>query len=432
VSTTEERRVRELWERAGRVLPGSVNSNTRLLGPPMVIERGKGSRIWDVDGNEYIDHLLGQGPAFLGHACEPVLQAVERACRDGIIFAATHPGEIEAAELLRDVLGWPERIRLGSSSTEMVQAALRVARAATGRRRVVLFRGHYHGWLDNVLMSASDRSPTAVSAGQPQEALADVLLLPWNDASALEEAFAQHGDEIAAVIMEPMMINAGVVLPLPGYLETARRITRVAGSLLVFDETISGFRVALGGAAQRFGVTPDLAIYGKAMAAGWPASALAGSDAVMSLFADGRVGHFGTFNGNMVASAAIIAGLGLLVEGDPYPRIDALGTRLMGGIRERAEAQGLDVHVQGLPMAFHVSMPARDRAITTFAELETIDRQRYEQLVGDLLAEGVWVARRGVWYVSAAHGEADVDEVLERIDRAMARSSARRTATVGA
>ncbi len=432
MSTSEGTRVRELWERAGRVMPGSVNSNTRLLGPPMVIERGSGSRIWDADGNEYIDHLLGQGPAFLGHASQPVLEAVMRACRDGVIFAATHPREIEASELLRDVLGWPERIRLGSSSTEMVQAALRVARAATGRRRVVLFQGHYHGWLDNVLMGASDGAPIVASAGQPQEALADVLLLPWNDSVALEDAFAQHGDEIAAVVMEPMMINAGVLLPLPGYLEAARRITRAHGSLLVFDETISGFRVALGGAAQRFGVTPDLAIYGKAMAAGWPASALAGSDAVMSLFADGGVGHFGTFNGNMVASAAIVAGLGLLVKDDPYPRIDALGTRLMDGIRERGEAQGLDLHVQGLPMAFHVSMPSRGRDITTFGELKTIDRAGYEQLVADLLEEGVWVARRGVWYVSAAHSEADIDEVLERIDRAMARSNARRTATVGA
>jgi glutamate-1-semialdehyde 2,1-aminomutase len=414
--------VSELWERAERVLPGGVSSNTRLLGPPMIIARGKGARIWDADGNEYIDHLLGQGPAFLGHAFEPVIDAVTKACRDGVMFAATHPGEIAAAEQIRDVLGWPERIRLGSSSTEMVQAALRAARAATGRRRVVVFRGHYHGWLDNIHMSAGTPLPTPVSAGQPPQALADAILLPWNDENALEEAFAEQGDEIAAVIMEPMMINAGVILPRPGYLEAARRITRQHGSVLVFDETISGFRVALGGAARRFGVAPDLAIYGKAMAAGWPAAALAGCEAVMSLFADGTVGHFGTFNGNVVACAAITAGLTYLVAHDPYPQVEIRGARLMAGLRTLADGLGVDLHIQGLPMAFHLSMPARKRDIESYPELESTDRAAYERFVADLLAERVWVARRGVWYVSAAHSDTDIEDVLERAGRAMERS----------
>lgn len=421
MSTEAPSRVRELWERAERVMPGGVNSNTRLLGPRMIIARGKGARIWDADGTEYVDHLLGQGPAFLGHAFEPVIEAVTKACRDGIMFAATHPAEITTTERIREVLGWPERIRLGSSSTEMVQAALRAARAATGRRRVVVFRGHYHGWLDNIHMSAGTTVPTPVSAGQPQEALSDAILLPWNDETALEDAFAEHGETIAAVIMEPMMINAGVILPRPGYLEAARRITRRHGSVLVFDETISGFRVALGGAAQRFGVAPDLAIYGKAMAAGWPAAALAGCEPIMSLFADGRVGHFGTFNGNVVACAAITAGLEHLVVHDPYPQVEELGSRLMAGLRELAVAHGFAAHVQGLPMAFHLSLPARERDIESFDELQETDRAAYERLTADLLAEGVWVARRGVWYVSAAHTGADIDETLERAGRALAR-----------
>jgi len=408
-----------LWQRATHVLPGGVSSNTRLLGPPTVIVRGEGCRLWDADGREYIDCLLGQGPAFLGHGEERVRSAVAEATRDGVVFGATHLREIEAAELIRECLGWPDRVRLGSSSTEMVQAALRVARAATGRRRVVQFEGHYHGWLDNTHALVHDGHAVPASLGQSPDSLADLITLRWNDADELGSAFASHGQEIAAVIMEPMMINAGVIVPRSGYLELARELCSQQGAVLVFDETISGFRVALGGASKRFGVTPDLAVYGKAMAGGWPASALAGSADVMELFSDGAVGHFGTFNGNVAASAAIIASLSILRDEDPYPTLEQRGTRLMQDLRDLAASHGIGLHVQGLPMAFHLSLPSRGTDYETYDEMKAIDRPAYEELCGELLDRGVWVARRGIWYLSTAHGEHDLDELLTRFGSAL-------------
>ena len=205
------------------------------------------------------------------------------------------------------VLGWAETMRFGSSSTEMVQAALRMARATTGRTGIVRFHGHYHGWIDNIYTRNEGTEAAPASKGQPASALTDVIPIEWNDIQAFEQVMAEHGSETAAVIMEPIMINAGVILPDPGYLEAVRRICQQHGTVLIFDETISGFRVALGGAAERYGVHPDLAVYGKAMAAGWPCAAIAGR---RDLFADvttGEATHAGTFNGNTIATAAVLA-----------------------------------------------------------------------------------------------------------------------------
>jgi glutamate-1-semialdehyde 2,1-aminomutase len=276
-------------ERAALRLPGGVNSNVRLAGRRRFFERGAGAWLWDVDGNDYVDYLLGQGPCVLGHAPEQIVKAVDVACRQGMVFGAQHPLEVEAAERLCETLGWPQMVRFGCTGTEMVQAALRLTRAATGRRQFVRFEGHYHGWLDNVLVTM-DRSPPGVaSAGQLEDHLADGLTLPWNDAGALAELLARRGEDVAAVVMEPMMCNAGAILPRPGYLEQVRRLCDEHGVVLVFDEVITGFRLALGGAAERFGVIPDLATYGKAMAGGWPVAALAGRGDLMERFGTGDV-----------------------------------------------------------------------------------------------------------------------------------------------
>ena len=280
-STVESERLAAI---SRRYVPGGVNSNVRLDGPSVFFARGEGAWLWDVDGNDYVDYLLGQGPAFLGHGPPDVLKAVEEACRSGMVYAAQHPLEVEAAELLVRAIGWAEMVRIGSSGTEVVQAALRLARAATGRTKFVRFEGHYHGWLDNVLIAVGDDGSGPASEGQIAEYLTDCYVLPWNDLGAINDVLERHGRDIAAVLMEPMMMNAGAIEPLPDYLEGVRRLCDDHGVVLIFDEIITGFRVAPRGAAGRYGVTPDLATYGKAMAGSWPGFAF-GPDALRALSA---------------------------------------------------------------------------------------------------------------------------------------------------
>lgn len=404
-----------LRERALVHMPGGVQSNVRLSGAKAFIERAKGARLWDVDGREYVDYLLGQGPNFLGHAPDAVLTAVERACRRGLIYGGQHELEIEASELVCAALGWAEMVRFGVSGTESVQAALRLARGATGRRKVIRFEGHYHGWLDNVLMAERDGTWGVASAGQLAGHLDDFVVLPWNSAAAVAETLER--EDVAAVIMEPIMINAGVIEPHPGYLERVRELCDTHGTVLIFDEVISGFRLALGGAAEYFGVTPDLATYGKAMAGGWPVSALAGSRALMERFGTGEINHSGTFNGSVMAMAATAATIARLRDDPPYEGVVKYGNALTDGLIEVAARHGVRLHVQGLPAAFHVSFGTADA--TDARSLRRLDLARYERLAGALVEHGLWVAKRGVWYVSAAHGPAELDDTLTRFDQTL-------------
>ncbi len=406
----------ELRSRAQRVLPGGVNSNVRLLAPAVFFDHGSGSRLVDIDGNEYVDYLLGQGPNFLGHAPADILDAVDAATRRGMVYGAQHPLELEAAELMIDALGWPDKVRFGVSGTESIQAALRMARAVTGRPRFVRFEGHYHGWLDNTLAAVENGRAVPASAGQLASHLEDSIMLPWNDLAAVEAVLARH-DDIAAVLMEPTMLNAGSIEPLPNYLEGVRAVCDAAGVVLIFDEVISGFRVAAGGAAQRYGVTPDMATYGKAMAGGWPVSALAGTGAMMERFGTGEVNHSGTFNASVMACAATAATLHRLAADPPYERIAQLGTRLKDGLAELAIGHGLDLNIQGVPMAFHAGFGAGP--VTDYRSLGRLDADAYAAFSHTLIAHGVWVAGRGIWYLSAAHDDADIDETLQRVDAAM-------------
>jgi glutamate-1-semialdehyde 2,1-aminomutase len=425
VETIATSRQTELQERALLALAGGVSSNTRLLNPHLIIDHGRGCRIWDADGREYIDYLLGQGPNFLGYAHPRVVETVVEAQRAGVIYAATHPLEITAAERLLAALVWPETVRFGSSSTEMVQAALRIARAATGRRRIIQFYGHYHGWMDNIHVRRDGNKAVPFSKGQLPEALADNIVIPWNDVVALERAFAEHADEIAAVIMEPVMLNAGSIVPADGYLQYARDLCSKRGAVLVFDETITGFRVALGGAAARYAVTPDLAVYGKAMAAGYPCAALVGSRALFAGVADGSVTHAGTFNGNVIAASAVVASLDELERDGVYDQVEAIGAAVMDGLRELASSHGIALHLQGLPMAFHASFNPSGSTMDSYDDLLALDSARYGTLATVLIEHGVWVAYRGIWYVSVAHGSADVAETLERTDVAFGAWTAR-------
>jgi glutamate-1-semialdehyde 2,1-aminomutase len=414
---------RALRERAARRMPGGVNSNVRLDAPPVFFARGQGAWLWDVDGRDYVDHLLGQGPAFLGHAHPGVVAAVADACRSGMVFGAQNPLEVEAAERICDAVGWAEMVRLGMTGTETVQAAFRLARAVTGRSKVIRFEGQYHGWLDNVLTTFEPGPARPASAGQLAEALDPSIVLPWNDLDVVAGALERHGDEVAAVVTEPMMLNQGAIEPAPGFLAGLKELCRDAGALLIFDEVITGFRLSLGGAAERYGVTPDLAVYGKALAGGFPVAALAGPAETMERFGRGEVNHSGTFNANVMGAAAVVASIDALRADPPYERVQAYGTALMDGLLAAAEQAGVPLRLQGPGVAFHASF-ARDGEdpgpITDLRGLRALDTERYKRFAVRLAEEGVWVAGRGVWYVSAAHGERELDAVLERSGRALA------------
>jgi glutamate-1-semialdehyde 2,1-aminomutase len=400
-----------------------VNSNVRLDAPPTFFDRGSGAWLWDVDGNDYVDYLLGQGPAFLGHAPPRVLSAVEAASRKGMVFGAQHPLEVEAAERFCATVGWPDMVRFGTSGTEAVQAALRLARAVTGRTLVIRFEGHYHGWLDNVFIKVEGGSSGPASEGQVSGALDSLLVLPWNDIHALEAAFNDKPQEIAAVIMEPMMLNAGAIAPLSGYLEAVKSICEREGALLIFDEVITGFRLSRGGAAELFGVRPHLATYGKAMASGWPVAALAGEGDLMMALASGRVVHAGTFNANVMAMAATLATLEILDEPDFYPRLARIGERLIDGLAQLGRAAALPLAVRGTPAAFHLSFDPAPTEPQNYRDLDRTNVGAYHEFSRALIKHGVWVAGRGIWYVSAAHGDAEIEETFARVEATLSELS---------
>lgn len=406
----------DFLERALATTPGGVHSNVRQLGSKMFIERALGARIWDVDGKDYVDHLLGQGPNFFGHAPPTIVEAVSEAIGRGIIFGGQHPLELEAAERMLGVLKWPDLIRFSMTGTEAVQAAIRLARAHTGRRKIIRFEGQYHGWLDNVLIRPGSEGWEAASAGQLDLDLHESIVIPWNDADRVRHEFETFPGQIAAIITEPAMINSGAIAPGEGFLEALRELTNEHGALLIFDEVITGFRLAAGGGAERFGVTPDLATYGKAMAGGIPAAAFAGRADVMERLAH-DTNHSGTLNGNVASSAAVIAAMDLVETDPPYERIEEYGTALMEGIKRISAEHGHEMNVHGFPMAFHVSFGTAN--VTDSRTLQALDLAQYIQFSETLVEAGVWVTGRGVWYSSSAHGPDELADVLERFESAI-------------
>ena len=421
----------ELLERARRVIAGGVNSNVRLgsLPQPLFFTSGLGARITDADGNEYLDYVLGQGPLIHGHSHPELIEAAAAAMRRGMMFAGQHEGEIELAERICEMVSSAERVRIGSSGSEVVQSALRIARASTGRRKIVKFEGHYHGWFDNVLVSvappldaAGDReAPRSVpgSGGQNEGAYADLIVLPWNDGDLLERTLRERSDEIAAVIMEPVMGNVGCVLPAPGYLEVARGLCDRHGVVLIFDEVITGFRLAPGGAQAHFGVKPDLCTFGKAMAGGFPIACLAGRADLMGLVASGRVNHSGTYNANLLVIAAANACLEILTRdgGAAYDHLFRLGTRLREGIARLGAEAGIALQVQGIGPMFHAGFASQP--FTDYRTASAQDVARYHRFTRALMERGVRVLERGLWYVSTAHTDADVDRTLDAAEAAL-------------
>lgn len=413
---------RRLIAQAAKAMPGGVSSNFRLgVSPtPLVIDHGEGAHLVDADGNRLIDYYLGLGPMILGHTPADVRRAVEAQLTRGILYGGQSEIEFEAARLVCELVPCAERVRFSSSGSEAVQIALRLARGATGRRVIVKFEGHYHGWFDNILWSTAPppgaNGPVAGSLGQLAEAGAEVAVLPWNDAAALEARLAR-GD-VAAVIMEPVMINSGGIHPGPGYLEAVREACTAAGTILIFDEVITGFRLAAGGAQARLGVVPDMATFAKAIANGFQVSAVAGRADLLEQVTQGVV-HGGTYNAQPVAMAACVAVLQRLRDPAVYAAMEVQGTRLMQGIRERLAAVGVPAVVDGFAQAFHVGIglttPARN-----WSGLRGFDRARYVAFSTALLRHGVRVLERGVWFLSTEHDAAVIDVTLDAVERAAA------------
>lgn len=423
---------RVLYDRACSVIPTGVASCMRAFVKPVpiYIDYGRGSRLYDVDGREYIDYALAHGPLILGHCHPRVVAAVEKQLRRGSTFGCQTELEPRVAEQILEALPWADRVIFSSTGTEGVQAALRVARAASGRNLVIKFEGAYHGWADSVLVGHRHKQPLhgpsralelLGSQGQCSSVLNDILIVPWNDAAVLESVFADVGNQVAAVIAEPMQSNTASIVARPGYLQLLRELTARHGSVLIFDEVITGFRLAGGGAAEFFGIQPDMAVFGKAVAGGYPLSAVAGTTAVMSPLEDGRVRHFGTFNANPIALAAATATLEILLDPaeDVYGHMHRLGTRLMEGLRALS-SRDLPLLVQGVPPCFHLLFTGH-AAIRNYSEFAAYDMAPTRLWLENALVEGIFQMGDGRWYVSAVHTAEDISLTIEKAARILTR-----------
>lgn len=429
---------RQKYAESQAYLAGGVASSLRsaMKPAPLFAAGGAGPRIRDVDGNEFIDYLLGYGPLILGHAHEATASRVYEAMQWGITFGLQHEGEIALARRLTEILPCADKVALSGSGTEAVMLALRLARAHTGKRKVVRFHGHYHGWSDTIFTSfpSSDMRGSSTGAvendkpivpgtgGQSELALEEIILLPWNDTAVLEAALREHKDDIAAVISEPVMCNSGCVLPKPGYLERMQELTREMGIVMILDEVITGFRLGLSGAHGRFGLKPDLVTIGKALGGGIAISAVAGRQEIMALIENGTVSHLGTLNGNGVATAAALATIAELSqeEGAVFAKMETNASHLVVGIRSLLAKHAIPGLINHIGPVFHM-MFTQEPIVDDFASFMKRDAAKYTEFSGYMLEAGVLVRSNGLWYLSAAHGAQEIEETLAAVDQALAR-----------
>jgi len=405
--------------RASLALAGGVATAFRVgqLPVPICFERGEAAHLVDIDGNEYVDFALGFGPMLLGHSPTAVIDAVVAQVRKGIGFGASHRFEAELAEAVCRVVPSAKLCVFSNTGSEAVQLAIRIAREATGRRRIIKFRGHYHGWLDSVHVAVPGKPNGPGTGGQDPAAAAAVTVCEWDDLAALQ---AEVADDLAAIIMEPIAVNGGCFMPSQGYLEGVRAISDRCGAVLIFDEVITGFRVALGGAQARLGVTPDLTVLGKALGAGFPISAVCGRDDVMEVVASRRVAHVGTFNANPICSVAALAAVTTLEnsEADIYALLEDRGQLLQDAIETGGAEAGLALQVNRVGAAAHAfvsPVPVR-----TISDLSHTDDDGYRLFAAALLQFGVHVIPRGLLYLSTAHSERDLDATRSAVRRAAA------------
>lgn len=409
-----------LYRRARSVIPGGVNSPVRAFnavgGIPRFIAWGQGANIFDVDGGEYIDYMMSWGPLILGHAHPRVVEAVRSAAIEGTSFGAVTEREIEMAELILSRFPAADMARLVNSGTEAAMTAIRLARAATGRELIVKFDGCYHGHSDALLVKAGSGLATGGipgSAGIPDNVAKGTISLPYNDIGAVEELFASAGGRIAGIIVEPIAANMGVVAPVEGFLEALRKLSEDYGAVLIFDEVITGFRVAEGGASELFGISPDLICLGKIIGGGLPIGAVCGRREIMELLAPiGSVYQAGTLSGNPISTAAGIATIRELDAEGFYPSLAQSTEKLAAGLEKGFRQKGVPVrinHLTGLLTVFF-----SDGEVKDFSAAQACDMELYARFFNGMLEEGVYLPPSGyeAWFLSSAHGEDEIEATL--------------------
>jgi glutamate-1-semialdehyde 2,1-aminomutase len=402
------------FDRACRLIPGGVNSPARAFGgvggKPLVVARGEGPYLWDIDGNKYIDYCGSWGPLILGHCHPRVVQAVERTLRNGSSFGAPTELETELAELVVWALPSIEKVRFVSSGTEAAMSAIRLARGFTGRDKIIKFAGCYHGHVDSMLVQAGSSATTLgvpSSPGVPAGCTRDTIVAEFNDLAAVEAAFHANTGQVAAVILEPVVGNMGTVLPRDGFLQGLRELTQKHGALLIFDEVITGFRLSLGGAQQVFRIKPDLTVLGKIVGGGLPLAAFGGRAEIMDQLAPtGPVYQAGTLSGNPLATAAGVSVLRRLRDETVYSSLEARAARLESGLAQFGTVQRCGA-----------MLTLFDRPVHNFDEAQACDTERYAALFRHLLERGIYVApsQFEAMFVSLAHGDDEIDRTVEAV-----------------
>ena len=412
----------DYFEDAKQHIPGGVNSPVRAFRAvgqdPLFIDHAKGSHIFDVDGNEYVDYVCSWGPMILGHAYQPVIDAVKAACDNGLSYGAPTEKETVLAKLILEAVPFMDKVRLVNSGTEAVMSAIRVARGYTGKDKIVKFRGNYHGHSDGLLVTAGSgllTESTPDSAGVPKGYTQTTLLADYNDEASVEALFNANKDEIAAIIVEPVSANMGVVPPKKGFLEFLRQITKDNDALLIFDEVITGFRLAFGGASEYFEIQPDMITFGKIVGGGMPLAAYVGKKDIMDVVAPvGAVYQAGTLSGNPIAVTAGIESLkALKADKDIYKRIDEFASKL----EEAYKKKGISVNrVGSLLSPFFTEEP-----VESYADVLKCDTEKFAQYFRGMVAEGIYVApsQFEAMFISDAHTEEDLEKTLSAIDKVL-------------
>lgn len=437
--TKTRSRSQQWFEQSQQSLVEGVNSPSRgkaTYSPgPVFLERGAGSHVWDADNNQYVDFMMSFGALIHGHAHPKLVSVASEAMAEGSHFAAATSAEVEAAERFRRMVLSAEVVRFTNTGSEATMLALRLARAHTGRTKFLKFEGHYHGWYDPFLLNAHGHPPERLgepenpcripdSQGIPSATFDDVVLAPWNDIDLLERIMQKHGRELAAVITEPIMANMGCIPPREGYLQKLRDLTRHYDALLILDEVVTGFRYAPGGCQEYYGIQPDISTFGKALGAGFPVGAVAGSRSILDRmrWSENMVLHYGTFNGHRLTMKVVAANLDLLSRNDTYRNLLAIGDAAIHGLREVFRRRKLKAIVQGFGPMFQIYFTGRD-AIHDYRDYCTyVDTARYSRFVHRLHERGVYMTpSNGLhWIISTAHTEADVAALIEAADQACA------------
>ena len=418
----------QLFSEALRRIPGGVNSPVRAFravgGQPFFVNRANGARVWDVDGNPYVDYVGTWGPAILGHAHPKIISAVQQTAVNGTSFGIPDPLEVTMATLICSAVPSVQKVRLCSSGTEATMSAIRLARGFTKRDKIIKFDGCYHGHVDSLLVKAGSGALTfghPDSAGIPAAFTQHTVVVPFNDVDAVKATFAANPGQIAGIILEPVPGNAGVYLPAPGYLEFLRELTRADGALLIFDEVMTGFRLAWGGAQARFGISPDLSCFGKIIGGGLPVGAFGGRSEIMDCLAPlGPVYQAGTLSGNPLAMAAGIAALELLSDGEAYRQLESLGQRLESGLTDAAGTNGIPVRFNRCGSMFCGYFT--DQPVHNLADAMHSDRARFAKFFHGMLEEGVYLApsQFEAGFLSTAHTAEDIDQTVAAAAKVLA------------